>query len=441
MVPYVLLLLPMHFQLEELTDRVEETDIGVQTDPFLDRAPDPLFIPAKTGVDVETQIEDGDLFDFDRESKPILEVLVGKTIEQALMEVMEEEELDRLRDHQLQFEEFRNAELMETQRLEEQARRRREEKSRRLRQQAEVARQEREAAKKIAARSFAQSYLSGLVPSVFQNLESGGYFYDQQEREIEADFMPWLMDGVETRLAHYGRARALLDSIIADCVGVTLGDGNNEAAAAVESGAEGCADDGGEADAAEGDDVAGASGAGTADAGGGPVDETPVRKMTSFEALDKNSDGHISQDEYDAVDTDGDGVLSAAELDAAKARRLAEMSAEDGSAGEPQEGDGVAEEPKEGDQESGTAPEPQEGEADAEAPKEDNDSTSSPQEGEVGTDELKEEDDANAIAPAPQMGEGTEEPKAGDNTTTSTPRPQEGEDAAAATNDADAAGA
>ena len=33
--------------------------------------------------------------------KPILEVLVGKTLEQSLMEVMEEEELDTLRDHQI----------------------------------------------------------------------------------------------------------------------------------------------------------------------------------------------------------------------------------------------------------------------------------------------------------------------------------------------------
>ena len=39
---------------------------------------------------------------------------------QALMEVMEEEELDRLRDHQREFEELRRAELLETQRLEEQ---------------------------------------------------------------------------------------------------------------------------------------------------------------------------------------------------------------------------------------------------------------------------------------------------------------------------------
>ena len=43
------------------------------------------------------------LFDFDIEVKPILEVLVGKTIEQALMEVMEEEELANLRAQQVSF--------------------------------------------------------------------------------------------------------------------------------------------------------------------------------------------------------------------------------------------------------------------------------------------------------------------------------------------------
>ena len=38
------------------------------------------------------------LFDFDLEVKPMLEVLVGKTIEQSLLEVMEEEELANLRE-------------------------------------------------------------------------------------------------------------------------------------------------------------------------------------------------------------------------------------------------------------------------------------------------------------------------------------------------------
>lgn len=47
--------------LEELSDRVEEVDVDVQTDAFLDRPPSPLFVPAKTGVDQATQIYEGDV--------------------------------------------------------------------------------------------------------------------------------------------------------------------------------------------------------------------------------------------------------------------------------------------------------------------------------------------------------------------------------------------
>lgn len=68
------------------------------------------------------------MFDFDVEVKPILEVLIGKTVEQALLEVMEEEELAQLWAHQRAYAELRNAELAEVQRLEEQDRRYREEK-------------------------------------------------------------------------------------------------------------------------------------------------------------------------------------------------------------------------------------------------------------------------------------------------------------------------
>ena len=47
--------------LEELTDRIEEADVNTQTDAFLDRPPSPLFIPAKSGVDVATQILEGEV--------------------------------------------------------------------------------------------------------------------------------------------------------------------------------------------------------------------------------------------------------------------------------------------------------------------------------------------------------------------------------------------
>ena len=85
--------------LEELSDKVPEAIAMTQTDAFINRAPSPLYIPQKSGLDVATQIYDGELFDFNIEVMPILDVIVGKTLEQALMEVNEENELEAIRAH------------------------------------------------------------------------------------------------------------------------------------------------------------------------------------------------------------------------------------------------------------------------------------------------------------------------------------------------------
>ncbi|XP_028676126.2 radial spoke head protein 3 homolog [Erpetoichthys calabaricus] len=204
--------------LEELSDRIVETDVECQTDAFLDKPPTPLFVPAKTGRDAVTQIEEGELFDFDIEVKPVLEVFIGKTIEQALLEVMEEEELANLRGQQRAFEELRNAELAEVQRLEEQERRHREEKERRMREQREVLRLEKETAEKIAARVFAKHYLADLIPSIYSNLRDNGYFYDPVERDIETNFLNWLVKDVENTLDDHVLGRKVLDMLIREVV-------------------------------------------------------------------------------------------------------------------------------------------------------------------------------------------------------------------------------
>ncbi|NXT86345.1 RSPH3 protein, partial [Anhinga rufa] len=204
--------------LEEISDRIIEVDIECQTDAFLDRPPTPLFIPAKTGKDVATQIEEGELFDFDIEVKPILEVLIGKTVEQALLEVMEEEELAQLWAHQHAYAELRNAELAEVQRLEEQDRRYREEKERRRLQHMQMLQKQKETTEKIAARAFAQRYLADLIPSVFNNLHESGFFYDPIERDIETEFLPWLMAEVEETLERKILGRIVLDSLICTVV-------------------------------------------------------------------------------------------------------------------------------------------------------------------------------------------------------------------------------
>ncbi|KFP69888.1 Radial spoke head protein 3, partial [Acanthisitta chloris] len=204
--------------LEAISDRVIEIDQECQTDAFLDRPPTPLFIPAKTGKDVATQVEEGELFDFDVEVKPILEVLIGKTVEQALLEVMEEEELAHLWAHQRAYAELRDAEFVELQRLEEQDRRIREEKENRRRKHMEKLRKQKETAEKIAARAFTQRYLADLIPSVFRNLHDSGFFYDPIRRDIETEFLPWLMSEVEETLERKVLGRTALDSLICTVV-------------------------------------------------------------------------------------------------------------------------------------------------------------------------------------------------------------------------------
>ncbi|XP_066229014.1 radial spoke head protein 3 homolog [Saccopteryx leptura] len=204
--------------LEEIADRIIEVDVECQTDAFLDRPPTPLFIPAKTGRDVGTQVLEGELFDFDLEVKPMLEVLVGKVIEQSLLEVLEEEELANLMASQHAYQELRNLELAEVQRLEEQERRHREEKDRRKRQQWEVVQKHKETSRKIAAQAFAQRFVANLLPSVFDSLREGGYFFDPVERDIETGFLPWLMNEVDRTMEQHMVGRTVLDMLIRDAV-------------------------------------------------------------------------------------------------------------------------------------------------------------------------------------------------------------------------------
>lgn len=204
--------------LEELTEQIEQDDFATQTDYFLDRPPTPMFVPAKTGVDIETQIYENDLFDFELEVQPILEVLVGKTMEQALLEVMEEEELADLRRQQEVLQEIRNADLTEVARLEDRNRRYVEEKQRRRKQYDETRTMVEETGRKIAAKAFTKAYLSPLMKSTLQQLLERGYFYDSVEQDIEVNFLEPLLDQVEMCMSQQRRARLLLNGIIREAI-------------------------------------------------------------------------------------------------------------------------------------------------------------------------------------------------------------------------------
>lgn len=75
-------------------------------------------MPNEDGVDKQITSEKTDAYDFYLEAEPILQALVGRALEQGLIEVKEDYERQMLIEHRRKFKQLRESELLETQRLE-----------------------------------------------------------------------------------------------------------------------------------------------------------------------------------------------------------------------------------------------------------------------------------------------------------------------------------
>ena len=73
-----------------------------------------MYIPDEEGVDKGIQLNnvDAELFDFNVEVEPILQVLVGKSLEQARIEVIEDFEEAHLSKHKTDFKQRKEATLI-----------------------------------------------------------------------------------------------------------------------------------------------------------------------------------------------------------------------------------------------------------------------------------------------------------------------------------------
>lgn len=127
--------MPEPSQWEELEDFENmENEFEIEPDYFIDRAPDAIYMPIPKGRDKTTQVQDRidpELFNFDQEVEPILQVLVGKSLELARIEVLEaDERIEREKALEI-YKQKREAALIQTQRLEAQRQRRDDEYERR----------------------------------------------------------------------------------------------------------------------------------------------------------------------------------------------------------------------------------------------------------------------------------------------------------------------
>nr|CAD7193991.1 unnamed protein product [Timema douglasi] len=202
-----------HF-LEEAIEKPPSVEVSCQTDLFLGKPGTPRYVPCKTGIDKWTQIYKGDLFDFDTEVLPILEVLTSKTLEQAVLEVLEEEEMASLRTEQERFRASHAENATEIQRLEEREVRLGAEKEARTNQHSLALSAFRDTQDRIAAATLSRGYLKDLLPSVLEGLHRAGYLVDEIRADVEEGFLPWLENQVQGHSGRTLEVRAVLSEIL-----------------------------------------------------------------------------------------------------------------------------------------------------------------------------------------------------------------------------------
>jgi hypothetical protein len=160
----------MTTEIQDILPKPETFEMEVQTQDYIDRPQTPIFTQVKTGEDASTQIEKGELFDFDEEVEPIVNVLTFKTLEEARMEVLEEEEIKMMKQQMQDFEKVRNRELEIVQKLEMQTIRKEEEKNRRNEEREIRKNMAKTYQKKLISCVFSKSYLKNLRTSALNTL-------------------------------------------------------------------------------------------------------------------------------------------------------------------------------------------------------------------------------------------------------------------------------
>jgi len=135
----------------------------------------PIYVPLPAGQDEFTQIVDGELFDFDLEVKPILEVLVGRSVIQAQYELIEDYERDEYLKHKKAYERKREFELNKLQRTEAKYVRKEEEKQRRFKQKEQRKINDIIMQKKLMAKVYGRYALKDLKNNSFRQLQERGF--------------------------------------------------------------------------------------------------------------------------------------------------------------------------------------------------------------------------------------------------------------------------
>lgn len=186
-------------------------EIQSQTDKFIRKDPSTPYIPKKTGVDKHTQVEDVyDLFKFDDEVIPILEVIVAKTLEQSLFEVQSEAELKCLEEAAINFHKTMDLEEQWIKQRELEQIKESEIMRAKMEDLEQAKREELQTKEKIAALSMAKQVL--VVDAVLNEIFESKTWKTPDEILAESQ-VPRLIGHAERRIEAYKSACVIVDDL------------------------------------------------------------------------------------------------------------------------------------------------------------------------------------------------------------------------------------
>lgn len=203
---------PLHLYLIEQEEQKHTVTVSSQTDAFLEEPPSPKYIPAKRGNDMGAQVDVDEVFEYDKDVAPILEVVISKTMEQSLMEVRQEEELKSIARSKGYLESKGTHRRQEAEKLEQQESEAMETKAK-LRSVARArAAKEQDLQRKLASHIFADRYMGPITETTMGELDREGYFADPIVLSVRS-FMPWLASLTHQRTQEAGSAREAVEEL------------------------------------------------------------------------------------------------------------------------------------------------------------------------------------------------------------------------------------
>lgn len=164
--------------LIEVKKKVSTVDLGIQSDNIDYEEKEKIFLPQKLGKDVGTQILDGELFNFDRDVQPLLMVIVGKTLEQSVLEIEQEDEAKNLRNAKLMYYQKSQEEQERINSLENYEKQKKMNNDIKKEERKQLREVRKKTQKQLISRFISKTYLQNLINNSIIDLKRRGFFND-----------------------------------------------------------------------------------------------------------------------------------------------------------------------------------------------------------------------------------------------------------------------